>query len=170
MRFPETPKAFIMITANNMDSGITEATISPARRLPRKITRMKTTISAPSNRFFSTVLMALFTIFVLSRKGSILTPSGNVFSICSILCFTSLITADELAPFNIITIAPATSPSSLKHMAPYLTALPMRTSATSFIYTGIPDAVCFTNIFPISSNPVARPSLRIYKTVAPFSI
>ena len=31
------------------------ATISPARRFPKKSTKMKMTISAPSKRFFSTV-------------------------------------------------------------------------------------------------------------------
>ena len=65
--------------ANNIANGITEATNNPALTFPRKITRMKITIKAPSTKFFSTVPMALFTIFVRSRKGSMTTPSGSVF-------------------------------------------------------------------------------------------
>ncbi|OJX30964.1 MAG: hypothetical protein BGO86_00790 [Chryseobacterium sp. 36-9] len=64
-----------------MAKGITDATSNPARKFPRKRTNTKTTIKAPSVRFFSTVPMALFTIFVRSRKGSITTPFGSVFCI-----------------------------------------------------------------------------------------
>ena len=113
IRFPETPKMFIMIMAKSIASGITEATNSPARKFPRKSTSTKTTISAPSNRFFSTVPMALFTILVRSKKASIFTPSGSVFWISVMRSFTFWITSFELAPFIIITTAPATSPSPL---------------------------------------------------------
>ena len=153
-----------------MASGITDATINPALTFPKKSTRMNTTISAPSSRFFSTVLMALFTILVLSKNGSILTPSGKFFSICVMRSFTALITLEEFCPFNIITIAPATSPSSLKHIAPYLLACPILTSAISFTKTGIPVAVFFTIIFEISSRLPASPSLRINKILGPFSM
>ena len=66
-----------MITANNIAKGMTEATTNPARKLPNANTKTITTISAPSDKFFSTVPMALFTIFVRSKKASILTPLGK---------------------------------------------------------------------------------------------
>ncbi len=96
-----------------MASGITEATIKPARKLPKNKTNTKITINAPSKRFFSTVPMALFTILVRSKNGSMVTPSGSVFLMSSMRSFTFLITSLLLAPLSIITIAPATSPSSL---------------------------------------------------------
>ncbi len=104
--------------ANSMANGITDATTKPARQLPNKSTNTKITINAPSAKFFVTVLMALFTNLVLSKKGSITTPSGSVFSICVIRSLTLPITFDEFAPFSIITIAPTTSPSSLRVIAP----------------------------------------------------
>jgi hypothetical protein len=60
IRFPLTPNAFIKITANSIDNGITEATIKPARRFPRNKIRTKITINAPSSKFLVTVPMALF--------------------------------------------------------------------------------------------------------------
>ncbi len=96
-----------------MANGITEATTKPALRLPKNITKTKITIKAPSSKLVSTVVMALLTILVLSRKASISTPSGNDFLISSILVFTLFITSLLLAPFNIITTPPATSPWSL---------------------------------------------------------
>ena len=96
-----------------MDKGITEDTIKPALKLPKKNTSTNTTISAPSNKLVSTVLMALFTILVLSKNGSITTPSGSIFCISAILSFTLFTTNEAFSPFNIITTAPATSPSSL---------------------------------------------------------
>ena len=65
--------------AKSIANGITEATKSPALKFPKNKTKTKITISAPSIRFFSTVPMALFTILVRSKKGSIITPFGNVF-------------------------------------------------------------------------------------------
>ena len=113
IKFPLTPKRFIIMIANNIANGITLATNNPARKFPRKSTKIKTTINAPSNKFVSTVLIALFTIFVLSKNGSITTPSGSVFCISSIFDFTSLITCELFPPFTIITTAPATSPLPL---------------------------------------------------------
>ena len=49
MRLPPTPNIFIKIIANSMDKGITEETINPALKLPRKKTSTKITIKAPSN-------------------------------------------------------------------------------------------------------------------------
>ncbi|MNV58357.1 hypothetical protein D3C71_1507250 [compost metagenome] len=79
IRLPLTPNVFIMLMAKSRDSGMTEATIKPALRLPRNSTRTSMTMRAPSKRLCSTVPMALFTIFVRSRKGSIRTPLGSVF-------------------------------------------------------------------------------------------
>ncbi|MNX09611.1 hypothetical protein D3C86_393420 [compost metagenome] len=81
IKFPLTPKVFIIIMAKSIANGITEATINPALRFPKNNTKIKTTIKAPSIKFFSTVPMALSTILVLSKKGSIFKPSGRIFSI-----------------------------------------------------------------------------------------
>lgn len=56
IRLPSMPTRSITVTANSMDSGMAEATMSPARRLPRKAKRTATTRIAPSRRFRSTVL------------------------------------------------------------------------------------------------------------------
>ena len=79
IRFPPTPNIFIKIMAKSMDKGITEDTIRPALKLPKKNTSTNTTISAPSNKLVSTVSMALLTILVLSKNGSMTTPSGSIF-------------------------------------------------------------------------------------------
>ncbi len=113
IRFPDTPKVYMSATAKSIASGITEATISPARRLPRKSTSTTITISAPSIRFFSTVPMVRPTSSLRSRNASISSPSGNVFSICCIRSFTRFTTAFEFSPFSIKTMAPTTSPSWL---------------------------------------------------------
>ena len=61
-----------------MASGITEATINPALKLPNKSTSTKITINAPSAKFLVTVEIALLTSFVRSKNGSITTPFGKV--------------------------------------------------------------------------------------------
>ena len=118
IRLPSTPNKFIRQIANNNANGITEATINPALRFPSNKTKTKITINAPSNKFLDTVPMALSTNFVLSKNGSTVIPSGNVFSICAILVFTLPITFEELAPFSISTIPPTTSPSLFLVIAP----------------------------------------------------
>ncbi len=55
MRLAHTPKIFIRIKAKSRASGITEAVISPPRRLPSSSTSTKMTISEPSMRFLATV-------------------------------------------------------------------------------------------------------------------
>ncbi len=62
-----TPKTFIRAKANNIAKGMAEATINPALKFPKKITNTKMTISAPSIRFFCTVLIALPTKSVRSK-------------------------------------------------------------------------------------------------------
>ena len=113
IKLPLTPNRFIIMMANNIAKGITEATTNPARKLPNAKTKTSTTINAPSAKFFSTVPMALFTIFVRSKKASITTPLGNCFWIFATRSFTAPTTSLLLAPFSIITTAPATSPSAL---------------------------------------------------------
>ena len=70
-----------------MDNGITEATIKPARKFPKKRTKMNITINAPSIKFLLTVWIALSTIFVRSKNASMTTPLGSVFWISAILAF-----------------------------------------------------------------------------------
>ena len=113
IRFPVTPKRFIMPMANSMDSGITEATISPALRFPRKKTRINKTIIAPSSKLVFTVPKVRLTNLVRSRKVLISTPSGRVFSICFMRSSICPITFAAFAPFNMSTTAPETSPSSI---------------------------------------------------------
>ncbi|MNI10268.1 hypothetical protein D3C73_633720 [compost metagenome] len=113
IRLPLTPKRFIIQIAKSMARGMTEATSNPARTFPKKRTSTNTTMSAPSKRFVCTVLIALLTILVRSRKGSMMTPFGRVFLISSTLALTSVITWLLLAPLSIMTTAPATSPLSL---------------------------------------------------------
>ena len=62
-----------------MESGITEATMSPARIFPKNNIKMKITINAPSIRFLATVLIARPTKSERLRNGSINTPIGNDF-------------------------------------------------------------------------------------------
>ena len=104
--------------AKSMASGITEATTSPARQLPRNSTSTNMTIRAPSAKLRATVPMALFTSLVRSRNGSTVTPSGRLFSMAVIRCFTARITSLAFAPFSMSTSPPVTSPSSLRVMAP----------------------------------------------------
>ena len=71
IRFAHIPNCFIKINANNKDSGITEAVINPPRKLPKSSTNTKITISDPSIKFFSTVLVVLAINSLLLKKGSI---------------------------------------------------------------------------------------------------
>ena len=62
---------------NNMDSGITQAVISAARKFPKNKNRITMTRIAPSTRFFCTVLIARSTKSVRSYTVSIITPLGK---------------------------------------------------------------------------------------------
>ena len=62
--------------ANSNDSGITEATINPARKLPKNKIKRKITINAPSIRFLETVPIARPTKSERFKNGSIVTPFG----------------------------------------------------------------------------------------------
>ena len=54
------------VKVNSIESGITMAVISAARRLPRNRNSTAITSTAPSSRFFFTVAMALSTSTVRS--------------------------------------------------------------------------------------------------------
>ncbi|MCY1367658.1 hypothetical protein D9M69_546020 [compost metagenome] len=110
IRLPLTPKSRIMAIANSKASGITEATTSPARQFPSSKTNIKMTISAPSIKLVCTVWMALLTNFVRSINGSIETPSGSDFLICSIFSFTLLTTSPLFSPLSIMTMPLTSSP------------------------------------------------------------
>ena len=111
IKFPETPKIFIIIIAKSIAKGMTEATKN-LRENFRGIKRTKTTINAPSKGFFDGSNRIIFTILVRSRNASIFTPSGKVFGFLH-SGFYFAITSLEFAPFIIITTAPATSPLPL---------------------------------------------------------
>ena len=67
IRLPLTPNAFMRMIAKSMHSGITLATMRPARQLPRKSTSTKITIKAPSIKLVFTVLIARFTRVLRTR-------------------------------------------------------------------------------------------------------
>ncbi len=79
IKLAQTPNTFIKIKAKSSDSGIVDATISPPRQLPKRITKTKMTISAPSIRLVATVLVVLRIKSLRSMKVSMCTPSGNDF-------------------------------------------------------------------------------------------
>ena len=81
IRLAHTLNTFIKINANSKDSGIVEATIKPPRQLPNKKMRTKITIKAPSIRFVATVEVVSPINLLLSKRGSITTPSGRDFCI-----------------------------------------------------------------------------------------
>ena len=161
IKLADIPKTFIMPRANSIDNGMADATISPARKFPRNRTNTKITMSAPSIRFFSTVEIARFTRSVRSRNGSIVTSAGSDFCIVGSFSFIRLTTSALLAPLSIIIKPPTASFSPLYVSAPYRTAPPKRTSATSFISIGMPLGFDFTTIFFISSNEPMSPTPRM---------
>ena len=112
------PKIFIMIIAKSIANGMTEATIKPARKLPKKSTKTRITINAPSNKLVETVLTVFSINFVLSTNTSILTPCGNDFSMDLILFFTWSITCTAFSPFCIKTTPPTVSPFPFLVIAP----------------------------------------------------
>ena len=81
IKLAQTSKTFINIKANNNDKGMVEATIKPPRQLPNKKISTKITINAPSIRLVETVEVVSPINLLRSNNGSIMTPSGNDFSI-----------------------------------------------------------------------------------------
>ncbi len=61
MRLPLTSSSTMPVTAISIASGITEAAISAARRLPSSTSSTITTSAAPSRRFLLTVSSVAFT-------------------------------------------------------------------------------------------------------------
>ena len=109
IRFAQTPNCFIIINANNRDKGITEAVINPPRKLPKRSTKTNITMSDPSIRFFSTVLVVRAIRSLLLKKVSIYTPSGKDFCISLIRASTFLTTLLGLCPFSIKICPPTDS-------------------------------------------------------------
>ena len=66
MRLPESPTCIIPVNAINIDSGMADATITPARRSPRKKNRTAMTRSPPSSRLLRTVRITFETKMVRS--------------------------------------------------------------------------------------------------------
>ena len=118
IRLPSMPNAFIIPKAKSMLSGMTLATTSPARQLPRKSTSTKMTISPPSTRFRAIVPSTRSTSRVLSMKGSMTTPSGSDFCICAIRAFTFLMTSWKFSPLSMMAMPATTSPSPLRVTTP----------------------------------------------------
>ena len=88
IKFAQTPVAFIIIKAKSKDRGIRDAVTKPPRKLPSKITKTNTTINAPSIKFLETVLVVRAIRLLLSKKGSIFSPSGREDCTLSIRSFT----------------------------------------------------------------------------------
>ncbi len=109
IKFAHTPNCFIKINANNRDKGITEAVIKPPRKLPNNNTKTKITISEPSIKFFSTVLVVLPINSLRLKNGAIYTPSGKDFCISSIRFCTFSITVPGLSPLSIKICPPTDS-------------------------------------------------------------
>ena len=66
MRFPDTPPRTMPVTVINIDSGMTAAVISAARKLPSRKNSTAITSSAPSIRLVRTVAMVRSTRLVRS--------------------------------------------------------------------------------------------------------
>ena len=118
IKLPEIPSKFIMAIVKSIESGMTEATIKPARKEPKKKIKTNKTMSAPSKRFVLTVAMALSTKWLRSKKGEITRPLGRLACISFIFSFTCTITFEALAPLSINTTPPTTSPSVSRVKAP----------------------------------------------------
>ena len=149
MRLAETPKIRIMMKPKSMARGMTEATIMPARTLPRKMMRTRKTISAPSIRLYMTVDIFRLTSSERLRYGSMLTPSGSIFCTFATRASSSLVTTLALAPLSIMAIPPTHSPSPSMVMAPKRFGEPKTTRPMSLMCTGMPPRLA-TTIFSIS--------------------
>ena len=121
-----------------MARGITEATISPALKLPKNKTKMNNTINAPSRRFvfygvdcvidhFRSVEERFY--FYTFRKCR-----SNLFYPILYILMTSLL----FAPLTIMTTARPLHPDHYMFAAPYRVAWPSTTSATSFNKSSVP--------------------------------
>ena len=169
IKLASTPKMYISESANNKQSGITDATTNPDLKFPSNRTTTKITIKQPRMRFSVTVKVVLAISSLRSKKALIYTPSGKDFVILATRSFTASITFLELASFSIMTCPRTFSPSPLPVMAPNRVALPKPTLATSFIYMGTPPSF-LTTIFSISSREFTKPSPLIKKAWFTFSI
>ena len=160
IRLAVTLKRRIMMNAKSIASGMTEATISPARTLPRKIISTRKTMMAPSIRLLTTVEMFRLTSSERFRYGSMLMPSGNKCCIFSTRFSSSCVTTLALAPFSIMAIPPTHSPFPSIVIAPKRLGAPKRTAPTSLMCTGIPFRLA-TTICSMSLMRVIIPSERM---------
>ena len=113
IRLALTPKSCIMPKAKSRESGMAVTTINPARRLPKKSTKTKMTIRAPSKRFFSTVWIARCTKSVRSKKGSMTISSGRDCCMVGSFSLIRLTTWWLFSPLSIMTTPPTASTSPL---------------------------------------------------------
>ena len=120
----------------SMASGITAAVIKAALILPSSTNNTTMTNSAPSTRFFCTVLIALSTSWVRSYTGSMIIPSGRLDCISATFCDTACATARELPP-TIIMAVPRTVSRPSCVAAPVLSSFPIATLPISLTMTGI---------------------------------
>ena len=160
IRFADTLNSRIRMKPNNMDRGITDATIIPARTFPKKTIRTRKTIIAPSIKLNTTVEILRLTKLDLFRYGWIDTPSGNIFCNFSTRLSSSRVTTLAFAPFSIMAIPPTHSPFPSFVIAPNRLGAPSRTRPTSLICTGIPFRFVITTC-SISDGRVIIPSARI---------
>ena len=160
MRLPSMPNAFIMPKAKSMLSGMTDATTSPARQLPRNSTSTNMTMSPPSMRLRAIVPSTLPTRSVRSMNGSMTTPSGSERCICAMRSFTLRLTSWKFSPLSMMAMPATTSPSPLRVTAPKRVAWPSCTCATSPMRTGVAPTV-LTAMSAMSCNEPTRPMPRM---------
>lgn len=147
------------VKVKSIDSGITSAVISAARMLPRNRNRIAMTSTAPSNRFFFTVAMALSTSTVRSYTVTAFTPAGSVRLISCIFLSTACDTVRLFSPISMNTV-PSTTSRPLSVAAPVRSSLPMPTSATSCTRSGMPLALPRMTL-PMSSADFTCPGARM---------
>ncbi|MNI09863.1 hypothetical protein D3C81_786550 [compost metagenome] len=160
IKFAGSPCIFKQIIANRKANGITDATIKVVFQLFKKIKTIIETRRTPSIRFLETVCTVLFTSFVRSITGSILTFAGKIrwFS-SSIFAFSLVTTAEGFSPLSIMTIPWTRSSSWLSPTCPSRGFAPSSISATCLTKIGVLPTT-LTKILPISSILSNRPTPR----------
>ncbi|MNT00579.1 hypothetical protein D3C72_1350160 [compost metagenome] len=156
------------VNVNSMASGITMAVMTAARILPRNRNRMAITNTAPSSRFFFTVLMALSTRTVRSYTVTACTPFGRLRLISSIFLSTACETARLFCPISMKTV-PSTTSRPFSVAAPVRSSRPSTTSATSRMRIATPCTLA-TTMLPMSLLDATWPGARISSCSPCFSI
>ena len=137
IRLPEILKEFMPIALIKSDRGITSAAINAARQLPSRKNKITTTSSAPSAKFFATVVMVAMTNCERSSVGTAVIPSGKVFVTACSLSPTARATVRLLAPTSIKAL-PTTVSTPLRLAAPVRSSPPTVTLATCATVIGTP--------------------------------